>query len=360
MLPSSRAAKLILHPQVSLVLNAPASTIPTIIGAKGATLKQVRDQTGVKIDIPRRDSLAPTNGHANGASVDPSRTATPLPGASVNGDEEEEPTVPVTITGPQPLAYEAQALLNDIIATKRSRTTQRVRDIPEHVLPFIIPRRKVFEDAASGGDITLALNASAREITVSGDREAVTRVVESIKSAVDYFTTETISLKISLPKRQHRLLTGKNAEEIMTKARCSVILPKPEEASEEIVLWGKANDVGLGVQAVMEKANSAYIHEFPLPGPLNVSRQFLTYMVRVDYAKTLSAANPGVQVFTPPLSALDRATAINVDIVGDKPKVDAAVSQLSALIGKLYGATKEVQIDWLLHRIINSNKNAKK
>ena len=63
--------------------------------------------------------------------------------------------------------------------------TQRVRDIPEHVLPFIIPRRKVFEDAASGGDITLALNASAREITVSGDREAVTRVVQSIKSAVD-------------------------------------------------------------------------------------------------------------------------------------------------------------------------------
>ncbi|TBU33830.1 hypothetical protein BD311DRAFT_711968 [Dichomitus squalens] len=357
---AKRSLLALLSPVVSLVLNAPASTIPTIIGAKGATLKQVRDQTGVRIDIPRRDTLAPANGHGNGAPVDPSRTATPLPGTPVDGDEEEEPTIPITITGPQPLAYEAQALLNDIIASKRSRTTQRVRDIPEHVLPFILPRRKAFEEAANGSDITLSLNAPAREITVSGDREAVTRVIESIKSAVDYFTTETISLKLSLPKRQHRLLTGKNAEEIMTQARCSVILPKPEEASEEIVLWGKANDVGLGVQAVMEKANSAYIHEFPLPGPLNVSRQFLTYMVRVDYAKTLSAANLGVQVFTPPLSALDRATAINVDIVGDKPKVDAAVSQLSALIGKLYGATKEVQIDWLLHRIINSNKNAKK
>ncbi len=346
--------------QVTLTLHAPASTIPTIIGPKGVTLKQIRDQTNVKIDIPRRDTLAPANGHANGASHEPSRSATPLPGTPVDGDEEEEPTVPVTITGAQPLALEAQALLNEIIATKRSRTTQRVRDIPEHILPFITPRRATFEAAAESGDITLSLNAAAREITVSGDREAVTRVIESIKSAVDYFTTETISLKLSLPKRQHRLLTGKNAEDIMTKARCAVILPKPEDASEEIILWGKAADVGLGVQAVMEKANSAYIHEFPLPGPLPVSRQLLTYMVRVNYPKTLATDTPGVQVFTPSLSGLDRATTIKLDIVGEKSKVDAAVSQTSALIGKLYGSTKDVQIDWLLHRIINSHKNAKK
>lgn len=341
-------------------MNAPASIIPTIIGPKGVTLKQIRDQTNVKIDIPRRDTLAPANGHTNGASHEPSRTTTPLPGSSVGEDEEEEPTVPVTITGAQPLALEAQALLNEIIATKRSRTTQRVRDIPEHILPFILPRRATFEAAAEGGDVNLSLNAAAREITVFGDREAVTRVIDSIKSAVDYFTAETISLKLSLPKRQHRLLTGKNAEDVMAKARCAVILPKPEDASEEIILWGKAADVGLGVQAVMEKANSAYIHEFPLPGPLPVSRQLLTYMMRVNYPKTLATDNPGVQVFTPPLSGLDRVTTIKLDIVGEKSKVDAAVSQTSALIGKLYGATKDVQIDWLLHRIINSHKNAKK
>ncbi|KAI0630344.1 hypothetical protein C8Q77DRAFT_1200897 [Trametes polyzona] len=349
----------LLSPVVTLTLNAPASTIPTIVGPKGVTLKQVRDQTGVRIDIPRRDTLAPaTNGHANESA--PSRNATPLPGSPVDGDEDEEPTVPVTITGPQPLAYEAQALLNEIIATKRSRTSQRVRDIPEHILPFILPRREQFLAAAEGGDVTLSLNAAAREITVSGDRDAVHRVVESIKSAVEYFKGEVISLKLSLPKRQHRLLVGKNAEDIMAKARCAIIVPKPDEASEELLIWGKATDVGLGVQAVMEKANSAYIHEFPLPGPISVSRQLLTYMVRVNYPKTLSASNPGVQVYTPPASTWDRASVLNVDIIGEKPKVDAAVSQFSALIGKLFGATKEVPIDWLVHRIINSNKNAKK
>ncbi|KAL1939803.1 hypothetical protein VTO73DRAFT_9503 [Trametes versicolor] len=351
----------LLSPIVTLTLNAPASTIPTIIGPKGVTLKQVRDQTGVRVDIPRRDTLAPaTNGQTNGGSHSPSRNPTPLPGSPIDGDEEEEPTVPVTITGPQPLALEAQALLNEIIATKRSRATQRVRDIPEHILPFVLPRREQFLAAAEGADVNLALNGAAREITVTGDRDAVTRVVESIKSAVEYFKTDVISLKLSLPKRQHRLLVGKNAEDIMAKARCAIIVPKPDEASEELLIWGKATDVGLGVQAVMEKANSAYIHEFPLPGPISVSRQLMTYMVRVNYAKTLSTANPGVQVYTPAASTWDRASVLNVDIIGEKPKVDAAVSQFSALIGKLFGATKEVPIDWLVHRIINSNKNAKK
>lgn len=60
----------------------------------GATLKQIRDQTGVRVDIPRRDDAAVANGHA-----------TPL------GEDEEEPTIPVTITGAQPLALDAQTLI---------------------------------------------------------------------------------------------------------------------------------------------------------------------------------------------------------------------------------------------------------
>ena len=338
--------------QVSLVLNAPASTIPTVIGPKGATLKQVRDQTGVKVDIPRRDTLQP-NGQANGSA---SGTATPATPA----DEEEEPTVPITITGPQPSVLEAQALINEKIATKRSRSTQHVRDIPVHVLPFIIPRRSTFQEAAEGADVTLSLNASAREITVSGDRDGVGRVIESIKSAVSYFTAEVTSFKITLPKRQHRLLTGKGADEILAKSKCAVVIANIEEPGDEITVWGKPADLAAGMAAVMEKANSAYIHEFPLPGPIAFSRQLLTYMIRVGYPKTLAAAHPGVSVYTPPASAVEKASVLNVDLVGEKPAVDNAVSQVSQLIGKLIGATKDVPIDWLVHRIINSNRNAKK
>lgn len=66
------------------MLNAPASTIPSIIGPKGASLKEVRDKTGVRIDIPRRDTLN-VNGQANGGSGSPSGRATP----SGTNDEDE-------------------------------------------------------------------------------------------------------------------------------------------------------------------------------------------------------------------------------------------------------------------------------
>ncbi|KAF9820370.1 hypothetical protein IEO21_01379 [Rhodonia placenta] len=301
---------------VSLVLQAPVSTIPSLVGAKGANLIRVREQTGVRIDIPRRDTLPAVNGNA-------------------------------------------QAMLKETIAERRSSSTQRVRDIPAHILPFLIPLRASFM-AADGNDVQLVLNKDTGEIAVTGEHDAVGRVAEKIRSAMAYFTGEVSQLKLTLPKRQHRLLTGSGADEVMAKSKCAVLIPKPEEASEEIVVWGKQGELAGGVQAVMEKANSAYIHEFPLPGPIATSRQLLTYITRVDFAQTLSDANPGVSVYTPPLSAMDKATVLNVDMVGDKPAVDAAVSQFSALIGKLIGATKDVQIDWLVQPIINSHKNAEK
>jgi hypothetical protein len=263
------------------------------------------------------------------------------------------------VTGPQPLAYEAQALLNEIISSKTSRTTQRVKDIPAHVLPFVAARRAAFQAAAEGGDVTLGLNVSDREITVSGDREAVIRVVETIKATIEGLKSNLTSLKISLPKRQHRLLVGKAVDEIMAKSKCSVVVTKADDPSDEVTVWGHGGDLPTGLGAVMEKANSQYIHEFPLPGPISLSIQLLTYMSRIGYPRILSAAHPGVSVFIPPVAAADKAQTLNVDIVGEKPVVDAVVRQVSELIGKLIGGTKEVKIDWLLHRVI-TGKYAKK
>ncbi|KAF5380454.1 hypothetical protein D9615_004595 [Tricholomella constricta] len=350
---AKRSLLALLSPVITLIIHAPASTIASIIGPKGATLKQIRDQTSVRVDIPPRDSLAVPNGngHANGSA---SGKATP---SSV--DEDEEPTIPVTLTGPQPLAYEAQALLNQIISSKTSKATQRVRDIPSHVLPFVIARRATFLAAAEGGDVHLTLSSAAREITVSGDREAVVRVVEVIKTTVQGFNGSLTSLKISLPKRQHRLLVGKAVDEIMAKAKCAVVVASHDDPSEEVTVWGQGNDLPTGLRAVMERANSQYIHEFPLPGPIATSRQILTYMIRIQYAQTLTTAHPGVSVFFPTPAAIEKAQTLNIDLVGEKSAVDAVIRQISELIGKLIGATRSISIDWLIHRII-TGKNAKK
>lgn len=300
------------------------------------------------MDIPRRDSVIP-NGHPNGSA---NGTATPA-------DEEDEVLVPITITGPQPLAYEAQAMLNEIILARTSKSTQRVKNIPHHILPFVTARRALFIEAAQGGEIHLALNAPEHEITVSGDREAVVRVVETIQGTIESCKSALISVKISLPKRQHRLLVGKAIDEIMVKSQCSVVVPEPHEQGEEVLVYGKQEDISAGLGAVMEKANSQYIHEFPLPGPIALSRQLLTYVTRINYPKTLSNAHPGISVFTPSATAIGQASVLNIDIVGEKPLVDAVVRQVSELLGKLIGATREVSIDWLIHRVI-MGKHAKK
>jgi hypothetical protein len=322
----------------------------------GANLNLIRDQTGVKIDIPRRDHL--TLGANGSVSASASGTATPVPAG--DDDEEQEPTIPVSITGPRSAAYEAQEMINRHVVAKRSKSTQRVRDIPAHVLPFVKARKGAFEAVAQGRELSLALNAPEREITVVGDRDAVVAVVEAIRSTIDSITGSITSVKMSLPKRQHRLLTGKNADEVLTQTKCAIVIPGEDELGEEITVWGRGEDLGNGLQAVMTKANSQYIHEFPLPGPIALSRQIATYMTRIQHAKQLEAAHPGVHVYTPSPAVALNATSLSIDLVGDKPAVDGAVRQVSELIGKLIGAVRGLEIDWLIHRILQGAKNGKK
>lgn len=342
----------LLSPVVTVTINAPASTIGSLIGPKGATLKQIRDQTSVRIDIPPKDSITSPNGNGHIHELS-SGKATP------SVDEEDELMVLITLTGSQPLVYEAQALLKQIISSKTSRSTQRVRDIPSHVLPFVLARRATFLAVAEGGDINLALNAAAREITVSGDREAVVRVVDVIRNTVEGFKNSLTSLKISLPKRQHRLLVGEAVDEIMAKSKCAVVVADHDDPSDEVTVWGQGADLPTGLAAVMERANSQYILEFPLPGPISTSRQILAYMIRIQYAKTLIVGHLGLSVFLPSPAAVEKAQTLNIDFISDKTVVDAAVKQVAELIGKLIGATREVNVDWLVHRVI-IGKNAKK
>ena len=249
-------------------------------------------------------------------------------------------------------------MLNEIISSRTAKITQKVRDIPSHILRFVMTQRRHFIEVAQDLEIHLALNQAERSITVSGDREAVIRVVEAIKASIETFKTSVISFNISLPKRQHRLLVGTAVDDIMEQSKCLVVPASSDDASEEVTVWGKAEDLSTGMGAVIARANSQYVHEFPLPGPTALSKQLLTYMTRINYPKTLADTYPTASIFMPS-SAAAHASVLNIDIAGEKSVVDGVVKQLSELIGKLFGATKEIPIDWLLHRVIQG-KNAKK
>ncbi|KAF9454024.1 hypothetical protein P691DRAFT_755082 [Macrolepiota fuliginosa MF-IS2] len=345
---AKRSLVALLSPVITLVINAPASTIAAIIGPRGATLKQIRDQTSVRVDIPKKEAV---NGNGQ-ISATNSGKATP----SLDEDE-EEPTVPITLIGPQPLAYEAQGLLNQIISSRISKVTQRVRDIPTNILPFVIARKGLFLSNAQEAGVNLTLNAPNREITASGDREGVVRLVELIKSTIESLRTSLTPLKLALPKRQHRLLVGDAVRQIMDESKCAVVVPSSDDPSDEIIVWGQGADLSNGLTAVMQHANSKYIHEFPIPGPASISRNLVTFFRYISYDKTLNEKSLGVTAFLPIVTP-DR-TSYTIDLVGDKAVVDSAVRQVSEAIGKLYGATKDITIDWLLHRVI-AGKNAKR
>lgn len=300
------------------------------------------------MEVPRRDTIT-LNGHPNGSGN----------GTATLSDDEDEVLIPITITGPQPLALEAQAMLNEIISARTSKSTKRVKNIPHHILPFVTASRALFVQAAQDGEIHLGLNAPQHEITVSGDRETVVRVVETIQGTIESLKSALIPVKISLPKRQHRLLVGKALDEIMAKSHCSVVVPEPHEQGEEVLVYGRQEHISAGLGAVMEKANSQYIPEFPLPGPIALSRQLLSYITRINYTKTLSSGHPGISIFTPSETAISEATVLNIDIVGEKPLVDAVVRQVSELLGKLIGATREISVEWFIHRVIQGRHTKK-
>ena len=311
------------------------------------------------MDIPPKDGLTPSPSGApftaNGATPSASGTATPL----VIEQDEQEVNIPITIKAARPLAEEARLLINDIIASRTSKLAQKIRDIPPHIFPFLASRRAALEEAAEGREIQTSLNAAASEITVTGDREGVTRVVDAIKSTVEGLGAVLTSISMNFAKRQHRLLAGDGAEEIMAQSNCAIIVPKPEDPSEVVMVWGGSEDLPNGLTAVIAKANSVYIHEFPLPGPIQTSKNILTYILHVNFTRTLTTIHPGLNVFTPPPALWDSATTLNLELSGNKNIVDEAIRQTSELIGKLNGATKDINVDWIVHRII-SHKNAKK
>ncbi|KAG8733700.1 hypothetical protein FRC12_018787 [Ceratobasidium sp. 428] len=324
-----------LSPIVTKVVQAPVSAIGIIVGPKGANLNQLRAKYEVRVDIPRKDANLAVPGGASGA-------ASPLPGS----DDEEEPTQPVSVTGPASSVNDAIAELNGVIASKTSKITQRVRDIPAHIYPFIVGRRNEYEALAEaeGSFINLTFTNSTRELSVNGDRPGVLKVIETVKASIPELEESLNKLAMTYPKPQHRLLVGDFGEELMQLAKCAVTLPTDPD-SKEVTIWGLQDDLPNGLQAVMKQANSKYTESVSIPAP---SAPIHDYLLRTNYfGKTMAPAHPGVQAHATP-----RGKGHAVDFIGDKPAVTAAVKDLKKVFSDLEGCTREVEIDWLVHKFL--------
>jgi hypothetical protein len=211
------------------------TTFPTT----GANLNQLRAKYDVRVDIPRKDTnLAPP--------ADASGAASPVP-----ADEDEEPTQPISVTGPLSSVVAAIAELEAIISTKTAHITQRVRDIPPKIFPFIEARASEYEQVANndGSNVMVNSTVETREISVTGDRPAVVKAIEQIKKDVAEFESSLTSISKRVPKPKQRLLQGDFVQTLIATAKCAIELPDDPE-NENITIWGLEDDLPNGLKAI--------------------------------------------------------------------------------------------------------------
>ncbi|CAE7078804.1 unnamed protein product [Rhizoctonia solani] len=330
-----------LSPIVTRVVQSPVSAIGSIVGQKGANLNQLRAKYDVRVDIPRRDAnLAPPAG-ASGA-------ASPLP-----ADEDEEPSMPISVTGPLSSVVAALAELEAIISTKTASVTQRVRDVPVKIFAFIEGRRSDYEEAASNESFSISVNPTpeSREISVSGDRPGVVKTVEQIKKDIEELENSISSISIPVKKPKHRLLAGDFAQELMTTAKCALELPEDPD-NETITLWGLSDDLPNGLMAINKQGDSQHTQTITIPAP---SGPICEYLVTTAYFGSIWGPKfPGVEAYPVP-----RGKGHVIDFVGEKDAVAPVVKDLNKLFQDLAGSVRQLEIDWLLHKAL-AGKFAKK
>lgn len=285
----------------------------------------------MKVDIPRRD---------------PATESAP----KSENDEEEEPTVPITISGPASLAEDVRAEIQAIVSSKRSKSTQRVKEVPSHIAPFITSQQDEF---AAAEDVNVSVNEKEGEVTVVGEREAVIKTVEAIKARIAELNETLESTTMTIPKRQHRLFYGFSAVALLAKTRCVVIPVAPTEPGDEITIWGLSDDLSGALGAVFEQSRSKNVVEVALPGPIAYASQVRTYVTRSGYLRTLLSNHPGVEVHISPAELSEKTGTIHVDFISeDKAKVEAAKKDMGVLIRNLESALREVEVDWLVHKTL--------
>jgi predicted PilT family ATPase len=370
-----------LSKSVTIKVEVPITTLGTIIGPKGATLKAITDSTQCKIDIPRRDTLPTYDPKEQGSDAG-------------SDDEDDEPQVEITVTGPSVACQDAKTKILGLISSKVSQGSSSIKTIPSNYYPFIAGPRgvkakeleetvgaglvkvhvpppavwKAMEKQASGEDEGAALSDRDLSIKVKGDKEKVKAVVAHIQHQYEELSSTLREFGISLPKRQHRFLVGAAADEILEQTGCIVDLPAVSNPSEQIFIRGPHSSLMPALTLIMDKANAISVETVDvvalhrgIPDANTHAAHVLRYLTRASKLRAIADANPGVKVF-PPFAAVVASTGnVVIEIVGDdKAAVAKAREAVTAVVKNVLPAgVGAVEIDPMVHALLIGKKGAK-
>ncbi|KAG8999118.1 hypothetical protein FRB90_012145 [Tulasnella sp. 427] len=343
-----------LAPVVSKKVDAPASTIGTIIGPKGATLKGIREATSVRVDIPPRNaSLAvPADGSAQ-------VSRSPSPHAN-DGAEEDEATIPITVSGPAPLVDNAIVMIQEIIDAKTSRVVQRVKDIPAHVFPFLLPKLDELTTKAYQENPYKTLNVDTKEqsgeIVCTGDRVVVAPTVEALREAKQELEENLQSITLSMSRAQFPyILEPVFARELFTEFE-AVAVPLPDDQAG-LMIYGREG-LGNALSRIIAKSQERHSHSWLVRGHnLDKSISVLEYLVRSGAIEEIKAQDASVAVHIPTVPESRKRGQVNLELIGDRAPVKNAVGQLEKKAGVISDGLQGIEVDPIVLKVLKSKHN---
>ncbi|KAI8358469.1 hypothetical protein EDC96DRAFT_483484 [Choanephora cucurbitarum] len=348
------AAGLVVKRTVEIAV--PASTRRFIIGAKGATLKQIEAKSNTRINFPRKEEED----------------------SSFNEENPDE-LIDVTIVGDTTGIAIAKEEIEKIIGDKIAKSSIKVEGLDSKYYLFLCGAEnnniKKIEDEF---DVKINMPAlivdgttnSDTVITISGDKEKIQQAKQALEAIYSDIEKNSRTIAISIPKRQHKYLYGKNGEilkEIWEEAGCTVELPPAEDSSENVTIRGLDADLVKGLTVVMEKARAVHVSVLDLTEnyksvgdkatALKHAQSALKYLLHRKSIKKIEREH-NVQVGVPQPEELKKA--VSLEFVS-KVEKDAALAQLalSNIIRELPPqAFGSVDVEVYLHQHLATHHSA--
>lgn len=168
--------------------------MPCSLAFAGRTLKSITDSTGANIQIPSRDATADAD------EAEPTNTS---------DDPQDGPLVTITISGDSTAVNSARTKILAIVSERVSKVQTKLDQIPKEFWPLLNGVRgakinELVESVGATGSVNVFVPRAyekrgvavteteveeekevvEKAITVSGEREAVAKVVQAIEAAV--------------------------------------------------------------------------------------------------------------------------------------------------------------------------------
>ena len=371
---------------LSSLSSPPFHKLTPILPLAGRTLKSITDSTGCSIQIPRDDEL-----DAESTPAD---------------DPDSGPQIPITLSGASTAVAAAKQQILAIVRERTSKTSVRVPDVPAELWALLgarvaaileragaaegaddevridVPRRSAgkrgVDVVKEGGEDALLSSSSAaasqadKAVTVSGDKDAVKRVIELIEHEVADLRATARTVSFQLPKRQHRFLVAPSvADKILAETGCAVEVPSADSASEDVVVRGPGRDTIKAMQLVMDVAGAAPVEQLDLltahrgaHDPRAYAAHLARYLIVKQRLRPV-ALSSGTQIFLPRADQIPDAPNAWLEIVGDADGSgpDGVAQARSAVIAEVRrlppSAFDVVEVDPLVHRHLIGKKGAR-